>query len=257
MSPSELHPWRVIRSLVLDLSSYEVPKVFDRAGLQVNWTLTKEQNFSDKMRIAAYRPRIDAAVEALDQAAQLRLAFVVASELVARGRAEELETALGAIGWRLEDGKLAPSSRDVSELFFPPQTQHDAYVEIRGILQTARQSIQIVDPYIDQSVLTLVGTALQPGMSVQVLSAKVSADLSIEMKAWRAQHPDATLSVRTTRAFHDRFLVLDGQTCWHIGCSIKDAGAKAFLLSKLEDSGNRDALLAQVAASWASASEVE
>ncbi|MGS0756841.1 hypothetical protein ACVBEH_20760, partial [Roseateles sp. GG27B] len=254
MSRSELHPWRVLRSFVLELSSYEVPNVLDRAGLQVNWTLTKEQNFSGKMRIAAYRPRIDTAVEELGEEAQLRLAFVVAGELVARGHAERLESALGAIGWRLEDGKLAPSSRYLSELFFPPQTQHDAYVEIRGILQTARQSIQIVDPYIDQSVLTLVGAALQPGMSVQILSAKIPTDLPNEMKAWRAQHPAAALAVRTTREFHDRVVVLDGQRCWHIGCSIKDAGTKAFLLSKIEDSGNRDVLLNQFAASWANAS---
>lgn len=257
MSHFELNPWRVLRSFVLELSSYEVPAVLDRAGLQVNWSLTKEQDHSNKMRIAAYRPRIDAAVEELAEEAKLRLAFVVTGELVARGHAERLESSLGAIGWRLKDGKLAPSSRNVSELFFAPQTQHDAYVEIRGILQTALQSLQIVDPYIDHSVLTLVGAALKPGMSVQILSNRIPTDLPNEMKVWRAQHRAATLVVRTTRAFHDRFVVLDSQTCWHIGCSIKDAGTKAFLLSKIEDSGNRDALLHQFASTWANALEVK
>ncbi|OIO67330.1 MAG: hypothetical protein CO186_12000 [Zetaproteobacteria bacterium CG_4_9_14_3_um_filter_49_83] len=37
--------------------------VVDRAGLMVDWTLSSQQDFSNKMRIAAYRPRIDAAYE--------------------------------------------------------------------------------------------------------------------------------------------------------------------------------------------------
>lgn len=250
MRPFELHPWRVLRSVVLDLNSYEVPKVIDRAGINVDWALTTQKDYSDKMRIAAYRPKIDSAYDELNEEARLRAAFIVTDELVKRGHSGQLDSALRAIGWRLEEGKLTPDSTEVKELFFPKQSQHDAYTEIRAILQSSAKSITVVDPYIDQSVLKLLASALQPGMTVRILTAKLPADFPNEMKAWRTQYKDATLEVHTTKEFHDRFIVLDSSTCWHIGCSIKDAGSKAFMLSKIEDDGNRMSLLKQIDDSW-------
>lgn len=256
MQATELHPWRVLRSVVLELSSYEVPKLIDRAGLQVNWSLSREQNYSDKMRIAAYRPRIDTAYAELDEEASLRAAFVIASELVQRGHRDDLDCAPNAIGWRLEDGKLTPDSQQVRELFFPKQSQHDAYTEIRAILQTARKSIDVVDPYVDQSILTLLASAVQSGMALRLLTSKVPPDLPVELVKWRAQYGTASLATRTTREFHDRFVVLDGRACWHIGCSIKDAGGKAFMLSQIEDDQNRDALLKQLDSAWSKGTDV-
>lgn len=256
MRTSELHPWRVLRSVVLELNSYEVPKVIDRAGIAVDWTLTAQKDYSDRMRIAAYRPRIDAALDELNDEASLRAAFVVTEELVKRGHAEHLASALRAIGWRLDEGRLLPDSTEVKELFFPKLSQHDAYFEIRAVLQMSTKSITVVDPYVDPSVLKLLGSALQPGMLVKILTAKFPPDFNNEMKVWRAQYAAVTLEVHTTRDFHDRFIVLDDSICWHIGCSIKDAGNKAFMFSKMEDEGNRAALLKQIAESWASGSDV-
>ena len=256
MRTSELHPWRVLCSFVLELSSYEVPKVIDRAGISVDWSLSTPQDFSDKMRIAAYRPRIDSAFDQLDENAGLRAAFVVTEELVKRGHSEQVDNALRAIGWRLDEGRLVPDTTEVAELFFPRQSQHDAYVEIRAILQASTKSITIIDPYVDQSVLKLLASALETGMSIKILSAKIPADFENEMKAWRTQYKNATLNVHTTREFHDRFIVLDDSICWHIGCSIKDAGNKAFMLSKIEDECNRIALLKQIAESWTTGTEI-
>lgn len=256
MLTSELNPWRVLRSIVLELNSYEVPKVIDRAGIAVDWMLTTQKDYSDKMRITAYRPRIDAAFDELNEEASLRVCFIVTEELVKRGHSEQLDSALRAIGWRLNEGRLFPDSTDVKELFFPKQSQHDAYFKIRAVLQASSKSITVVDPYVDQSVLKLLASALQPAMLVRVLTSKIPPDFANEMKPWRAQYSDTTLEVRTTREFHDRFIVLDESICWHIGCSIKDAGNKAFMLSKIEDEGNRASLLKQIDESWISGSRV-
>jgi hypothetical protein len=35
--------------------------------------------------------------------------------------------------------------------------------------------------------------------------------------------------------FHDRFIILDGKTVYHIGASVKDAGKKCFGISLLEE----------------------
>lgn len=256
MNLSTLHPWPVIRGVLLELSSYEVPKVIDRAGLSVDWTLSERKDYSDKMRIADYRSRIDRAYAELSEEDGIRVAYVLADELATRGLGEKLDAALFAIGWRIDNGKLAPDADPVRELFFPKQSQHDAYVEIRRILQAATKSITVVDPYLDQTILTLLASSLQPEMTIHLLTSKVPRDFPLEAKAWRAQHSGVTLDVRTTREFHDRFIVLDDIACWHVGASIKDAGGEAFMLSNIEDEENRNALLVQLQASWQAATQV-
>ena len=43
------------------------------------------------------------------------------------------------------------------------------------------------------------------------------------------------LEVTRTQVFHDRFLILDGTTAYHIGASLKDAGKKCFGITLLEE----------------------
>lgn len=251
MESSELNPWPVLRSILLRMSSYEVPEIIDRSGLTVDWMLTEKENYSHKARLAAYRPRIDVAYQSLStEQDRLRVAYIVARELASRGLGEELSDALREIGWEVRDNRLIPSAGDVRELFFPDQSPHYAYVEIRAILQKAKNRIAIVDPYVDQSILTLLSTCAKQGMSIRILTSKLPFDFGLEAKKWRSQNTEASLEVRTTKEFHDRFIVVDDTECWHIGCSIKDAGNKAFMLSELEDGDNRAALLAQIAKSW-------
>ncbi len=40
-----------------------------------------------------------------------------------------------------------------------------------------------------------------------------------------------------TNVFHDRFLILDGKTVYHIGASLKDAGKKCFGVTLMKDAG--------------------
>ncbi len=254
---SDLNPWPVIRGLLLQLSSYDVPDVVDRAGLIVDWSLTERENYSHSMRLAAYRPRIDAAFRNLPHDDdRLRVAYIVARELATRGSTEELNRALRDIGWELRDGRLMAAGTAVRELFFPGQTQHDAYVEIRALLQRSTHDVTIVDPYIDQSILTLLSTCVTSGMTVRLLTWKTPSDFALEAQKWLAQHSGCALEVRTTREFHDRFIVLDNTSCWHVGCSIKDAGTRAFMLSEIEDDENRSAMLAQLGTSWTAAARL-
>ena len=54
---------------------------------------------------------------------------------------------------------------------------------------------------------------------------------NVELK----QHPK--LDVKYTRAFHDRFLILDKTKAYHVGASLKDAGKKCFGINLIEDAG--------------------
>lgn len=217
----------------------------------MDWTLTDRENYSHSYRWSAYRPRIDAAYEGLkSDDDRLRIAFIVAGELSGRGFQTEINNALREIGWELRGNSLVAVGGSVRELFFPDGSHHDAYVHIRGILQSAATSADIVDPYVDGSMLTLLTACAKPGMQFRLLTSRYPPDLALEAEKWRRQNADSMLKIRTTKEFHDRFIVLDSKRCWHIGASIKDAGNKVFMLSQIEDEDNRVALLDQIQKSW-------
>jgi len=256
-SKLELDPWRVICSCLFGLpSSHQIPEVIDRTGLQVNWSLTERQDYSHTYRKSAYRPRVNSAYDTLSEENKLRVAYIAASELANRGLGDQLNTNLERIGWRVESGHLIPNRQDVRELFFPKGSQHDAYVEIRALFQKARHSITVVDPYLDSSVFTVLATMSSPSMVVRLLTYQLSSDFHQEGRRFLAQYKNFSLEIRHSTEFHDRFIVLDNTECWHVGCSIKDAGNKAFMLSQVEDQRNRDALIKQQNNSWASAISV-
>ncbi len=56
-----------------------------------------------------------------------------------------------------------------------------------------------------------------------------------DVTTFNAQYP--TLTVKKTQVFHDRFIILDGKTAYHVGASIKDAGKKCFGISLIDDPG--------------------
>ena len=248
-SRNELDPWRVILACLFETDSYEIPNVIDVAGLAVDWQLTERDDYSHKYRKAAYRPRIIKAYESLKGDDQLRVAFIICEILAHWGRADQLDAGLQRIGWRIDRGVLVPANETVRELFFPQDSQHDAYVHIREIICHASQSLRIIDPYIDGTVFTILGDVQEP-LKVELLGSKLPTDFVLESKRFHQQHPQMLIETRRSRDFHDRFIVIDDTACWHIGCSIKDAGNRAFMMSAIEDSRNAAALLDMLHSTW-------
>ncbi len=220
----ERDPWRVIVACLFELDSHEIPGIIDMSGVTVDWRLTVREDSSHKYRKAAYRHRINAAYEALDGEDKLRVAFIVFEELALGGLVEQLNAGLQRICWRIDGGTLAPATETVRELFFPQGTQHDAYVQIRAIFRRDTQSVRVIDPYMDGSIFIILGSVQGP-LKVELLAANLPSDFAYENE----------------------------RGCWHIGCSIKDAGNRAFMLSWIEDTRNAEALLHTLHSTWESA----
>ena len=78
-------------------------------------------------------------------------------------------------------------------------------------------------------------------MNVEIFtypSAKLTND---DISNFNAQYPE--ISVKRTNVFHDRFIILDEKTVYHVGASLKDAGKKCFAISLMEDSDIAKALI--------------
>ena len=255
----ELHPWRVILGVLQELPSDEVVRIINLAGLPVDWQLTEDQRYSHKTRKRAYMPRIADAFSDLSPEKKLRVSWIVAKEMAefSDKRYSDLDTGLQAIGWEIKDEQLTVAEEEVRELFFPTGATHDAYVNLREILHGASDSLMIVDPYLDESILEMISGVAETIYSVQFLSSNLKGDFKLEVRKFTDQYSDLSLEVRKTTEFHDRFIIVDESKCYHIGASIKDAGGKAFMISKVEDIENRKSLIEQIEGSWEQATLVD
>lgn len=254
-SKSILDPWRILLSHLMELDSYYIPDIIDRTGMVVDWSLTERQNYSHKYRKDAFRHRIIAAYNSLAPDDQLRVSHTIAAELSKMGWTDRVNNDLKRIGWNIEHNSLVPVGADVKELFFPKDTQHDAYIEIRKIFQEALTSIYVIDPYLDSSIFTVLKAISSLSIKVRFLTFKAPSDLVLEARKFLSQYTNYSIELRKTREFHDRFIVIDDTKCWHVGCSMKDAGNKAFMISVIEDNANRDALMRQIREAWINAQE--
>lgn len=115
-------------------------------------------------------------------------------------------------------------------IFFDGQV-FDAYTFVADIIRSAHTSIILIDNYIDDTVLTLLSKRSDK-VQATIFTQQISKQLQLDIQKHNAQYPK--IEVKTNTQSHDRFLILDSKTVYHIGASLKDLGKKWFAFSKLE-----------------------
>lgn len=113
---------------------------------------------------------------------------------------------------------------DTQGIFFQGQI-FDAYAKFESFIAQARQSIVLIDNYIDLSVLERF-TKKNAGVQVTIYTNPQTTVTEQDVQRFNAQYP--LLEVKHTTAMHDRFLIIDNQTLYHIGASLKDLGKRCF-----------------------------
>ena len=111
----------------------------------------------------------------------------------------------------------------------------DAYKFVTDIVKTATSSIILIDNYIDQSVLLLLSKKNKE-VKVEIYTSEISESLKLDLIRYHAQYPK--IEVKKFTKSHDRFLIIDNQTVYHIGASLKDLGKKWFAFSKIALNAN-------------------
>ena len=119
------------------------------------------------------------------------------------------------------------------KVFFEGQI-YDAFSLIANLIQKANKEITLIDGYVDIGTLNLLSKK-KKNVEVTIYTQKHSRLSETDVENFNAQYP--ALEVKYTKAFHDRFLILDCETAYHIGASLKDAGKKCFGISLIQDAG--------------------
>lgn len=122
-------------------------------------------------------------------------------------------------------------SESEQKIFFDGQI-YDAFSFLISLIQKAQKEIILIDGYVDISTLDLLAKK-GTGVNVKCYTFASTQLSNRDIAQFNAQY--ATLTVKTTQMFHDRFLIIDGISAYHIGASLKDAGKKCFGISLLTD----------------------
>ena len=116
----------------------------------------------------------------------------------------------------------------VEGIFFDGQI-FDAYKFASDLIKSARQSLVLIDNYVDESVLLMLSKR-QPGVTATIYTQRITPQFRLDLDRHNDQYPP--VDVRTCKLSHDRFLIVD-DAVYHIGASLKDLGKKWFAFSKL------------------------
>ena len=116
----------------------------------------------------------------------------------------------------------------VEGIFFDGQI-FDAYKFASDLIKSARQSLVLIDNYVDESVLLMLSKR-QPGVTATIYTQRITPQFRLDLDRHKDQYPP--VDVRTCKLSHDRFLIVD-DAVYHIGAPLKDLGKKWFAFSKL------------------------
>jgi len=117
-------------------------------------------------------------------------------------------------------------------IFFDGQV-FDAYELVSKIIRSAKQSIVLIDNYIDDTTLThLIKKKKQ--IKVLLLTKNINKQLNLDIQKANEQY--GNFEVKQFTLSHDRFLIIDNKEIYHLGASLKDLGKKWFAFSKMDKS---------------------
>jgi len=167
-------------------------------------------------------------------------AFVEMRKLIANHsgilqRMEGIERKQLETDQKFEQVFKALESKDVipnQGVFFDGQV-FDAYELSSKIIRTAKQSIVLIDNYINESTLTHLSKK-KKGVKVFLLTKTNSEQLTLDVQKANEQY--GNFELKPFDKSHDRFLVIDQTAVYHLGASLKDLGKKWFALSKMDTS---------------------
>ena len=121
------------------------------------------------------------------------------------------------------------------------------------LLHQAKHDILIIDRYAGENLLCLLTVKLAV-VRARLLTGKVRPALLTLAREFNRQYKG--LEIRSSDAFHDRFIIIDDTHFYHFGASIEHLGNKAFMFSKIEEPSIITALRECCEKEWGKAKEL-
>ena len=125
---------------------------------------------------------------------------------------------------------IATTKEVKQKIFFNGQI-YDAFSLMVEIVEKAEKELILIDNYVDVNTLNILSKK-KDGVNVLIVTSGKGNLTDKDIAKFNSQYPK--LTVKISKDFHDRFLIIDRKEVYHIEASIKDAGKKSFGITKLE-----------------------
>ena len=107
----------------------------------------------------------------------------------------------------------------------------DAYEAIIKLIERAKESIVLVDPYADDKSLVFLSHK-GSGVKLTIYRSKHSTLKNEEIEAFNKQYGEVL--VKEYNDAHNRYLIIDSSEVYDLGTSLNRIGGKIFMINKVE-----------------------
>jgi hypothetical protein len=116
--------------------------------------------------------------------------------------------------------------------FIPAGNAFDGFAAVGKVLSSGKGRLLIVDPYLDEKVLTDFAPLAVEGVTIWLLADQQSVKPSLQpaVARWSAQYGakrPIEAKLAAPRALHDRLIIVDGQEAWDLTQSLNAFAARA------------------------------
>ena len=125
----------------------------------------------------------------------------------------------------------------VEGIFYDGQI-FDAYAHIISLIKQAKQSIILIDNYIDVDTLTMLSNR-GANVPATIYTHQLSQQQQLDVQRHNQQYPPIIINM--CQRNHDRFLIID-DVVYLFGASLKDAGKKLFAYIRMQETSATDLL---------------
>lgn len=142
------------------------------------------------------------------------------------------------------EGRMTKIEQKEKHLFVEDQLvldgeMFDALIVITRIIETAKESIIVIDPYVDIRTLNALKNK-NKDVSLEIVTSQRANLSEVDIEIFTIKY--GGFNIHVDNRFHDRYLIIDNELFYHIGGSVNYFGKRVSQITLIEDADIVEAL---------------
>ena len=142
------------------------------------------------------------------------------------------------------EGRMTKIEQKEKHLFVEDQLvldgeMFDALIVITRIIETAKESIIVIDPYVDIRTLNALKNK-NKDVSLEIVTSQRANLSEVDIEIFTIKY--GGFNIHADNRFHDRYLIIDNELFYHIGGSVNYFGKRVSQITLIEDADIVEAL---------------
>jgi hypothetical protein len=132
-------------------------------------------------------------------------------------------------------------------VFIHKNQPYTAYKKVKDIFSTAQKNIQIIDPYIDDTLFILINE-INKDLKISVITDKFQGDSKLLFEKFKKER--GNIEIQTSKDNHDRYVIIDKKSVYLFGSSINSLGNKSTTIVPIENESVKNSIIKYFDDSW-------